>query len=139
MNGRRVRSATNRALNESAPGEADPEARRRALESCCGIGKILGLDRIDERNLGFEETGNVPVKRAFRMEVFDGDPLRLTQAVAAVFGLRMIGRNPVEVLEDDVRSRRQRDADAARDDVADRDPDRWIGLEAVDGLHALLG
>ena len=47
------------------------------------------------------------------MEILDGDTLRLTQAVAAVFGLRVIGRDPVEVLEDDVGSRRQRNADTA--------------------------
>ena len=38
MNGRRVRRATNRALNEPVPGGADPAAPLRAWASCCGIG-----------------------------------------------------------------------------------------------------
>ena len=50
----------------------------------------------------------------------------------------MIGRHPVEVLEDGVRCCCQRDADTAGDDVADGDPDIGIGLEAVDPLHPLL-
>ncbi len=72
------------------------------------------------------------------MEVLDRHLLRLPQAIAAIFGLCMIGRHPVQVLEDHVRARRQRDADAAGDDVADRNLHRRIRLEAVDSLHALL-
>ena len=58
------------------------------------VRNILGLDRMDERNLRFEETSDVSVERSFRVEILDGDPLRLTQAVAAVFGLRVISRDP---------------------------------------------
>ena len=53
-----------------------------------------------------------PSSDPFRVEILDGDPLRLTQAVAAVFGLRVISRDPIEVVKDDVCPRRQRDADA---------------------------
>ena len=101
-------------------------------------GKSSASTALMSRNLRFEETGDVSVERSFRVEILDGDPLCLTQAVAAVFGLRVIGRDPVEVLEDDVCPRRQRDADTAGDDVADRDPDIGILLEAVDRLHPLL-
>jgi len=69
---------------------------------------------------------------------FDGDSIGLAQTVGAVLSLKMIGRNPVEVLEDHVACGCERDADPASDDVASRDP-YLVVVEAIDGFHALLG
>ena len=78
-------------------------------------------------------------KCTVRQHVLHGYALGLAHAVSAVLGLKMIGRNPIEVLEDHVGCGRQRDTDAAGDDVADRDPNLRVVLEAIDGIHALLG
>ena len=66
------------------------------------------------------------------MEVFHRDPLILTKPVASVLRLGMVGRNPVQILKDYMRSCRQGDANATGNDVAESHPDIQIGLKPVD-------
>jgi hypothetical protein len=63
----------------------------------------------------------------------------LAEPVTAILCLGVVCRHPVEVLKDDVSAGGERDADAARDDVADRDENGGIGLKLVNRFHALRG
>ena len=102
------------------------------------VGYVLRLHGCDERHLLLEKLCDVAVQGSRRVEVFTRDPLVLTETIATVLRLSMIGRDPVEVLENDMRACRQGDADATGDDVAQRHPYRWICLEPVHGFHPLL-
>ena len=70
---------------------------------------------------------------------FHGDALGLTHAICAILRLKVIGRNPVEILKNHMGCGGQRDANAAGDDIADRDTELGVVLESVDSLHAPLG
>ena len=50
----------------------------------------------------------------------------------------MVGRDPVEVLEDYMGSGRQRNPDAPGHDVAEGDPDLRVVLKPIDGLVPVL-
>src|SRR6476646_11908237 len=89
--------------------------------------------------LSFKQVGDEDIEGAVREHVFNGDSLGLTHAVCAILRLKVIGRNPIEILKDHMGCGRQRDADAASDDIADRYTDLRVVLESVDGLHPLLG
>jgi len=67
------------------------------------VGYVLRLHGCDERHLLLEKLCDVAVQGSRRVEVFNRDPLVLTETIATVLRLGMIGRHPVEVLEDDMR------------------------------------
>ena len=70
------------------------------------IRHVLRLHGGDERHLLLEKLRDVTVQCSRRVEVFHRNAMVLTDPVASIFSLGMISRNPVQVLEDDVRSSR---------------------------------
>ncbi len=69
------------------------------------------------RRLRLENGLDEVVDRVPRDEVGDVDRPRLTDPVGAILGLTVVGRHPVEIVEDNLRRRRQIQLGAARDDV----------------------
>jgi len=63
----------------------------------------------------------------------------LADTVSAVFGLPVIRRDPVEIVEDDLRRCRQRDTRSTRDDVGQEHANVIVVLKAVDQRLALRG
>jgi hypothetical protein len=55
-----------------------------------------------------------PFPAQILVRALDGDAIGLAQTLGAVLGLKMIGRNPIEVLEDHMASGCERDADPAQ-------------------------
>ena len=89
-------------------------------------------DRADERRLGLEHRVDEIIDRVPGDEVGDIDGPGLSDAVGAILGLPVIGRHPVEIVEDHLRRRRQVQPGAARDDVREQHADIVIMLKQVD-------
>src|SRR5215510_6429489 len=89
-------------------------------------------DRGDKRRLSLEDGLNEVVDGIARDEVGDVDRARLTDPICAVLGLPMVGRHPVEIVEDHLRRRGQVESSSTSDDVRDEDSDVVISLESVD-------
>jgi hypothetical protein len=72
------------------------------------------------------------------VEVLNCHPLGLAKPITAILGLGVIGRHPIEVLENYVRAGREVDADAVDNQVADGDPHVRIALESIYRFHPLI-
>lgn len=108
-------------------------------DNSVGANHFLGLDCSSQAKLGFEKLGNEHVQSTIRRHVLDRHAPGLAQPVSAVIGLKMIGRNPIEVLKYHMGCGRERDANGSGDDVANRYPHLSVALKPIDGLHTLLG
>ena len=89
-------------------------------------------DGVDERRLGLEDRLDEVVDGVPGDEVGDVDRAGLADPVGAVFGLPVIGRHPVEIVEHHLRRRRQVHSRPASDDVRDEDAHVVFVLEPVD-------
>ena len=58
-------------------------------------------------------------------------------AVGPIFSLGVVGWDPVQILESDMRTSGQRNSDPACDQVTDGNPDAVIGLEDIHSLQSL--
>src|SRR5688500_11721814 len=89
-------------------------------------------DRSDERRLALEDGVDKIIDSVVSHEVGDIDGPRLSNAVSAVLRLPVICGDPVEIVEDDLRRRRQIQPGAARDNVREQNADIVITLKEVD-------
>ena len=94
-------------------------------------------DRADERGLLLEHALHEVVYRVGGNHVGDVDRARLADAIGAVLGLPVVRGHPVEIVEDHLRRGGQVGADAAGDDVRQKDADALVVLKAIDDGLAL--
>ena len=94
-------------------------------------------DVVDELRLRFKDPAHELFQGLARHHVGDVHGARLANAVGAVLGLPVVGRHPVEIVENHLAGGGEVDADAGGVDLADEDAHRLVVLEAVHQRLAL--
>ena len=101
-------------------GPLTPRGRLHKLVDHRRVGSGLGFEHANVACLGFEQRRDEIIQRVLGIQVGDERRARLADAIDAVLGLSVVAWHPVEVVEEHVRRRGERDAGARGVDVADQ-------------------
>src|SRR5919198_109815 len=108
-----------------------------AVDEAVAVEDAAVGDRRDQAALALDEPGHRLVDRVGRQQVPGGHGVALADAVAAVLGLVVQRRRPLELEEGDVRRARERDALSGHAGGADDELGALGILEGLDGGLAL--